>query len=64
DEMAGIHTGIGAGLRSGILKPVVGREFDLADAASAHEAVMSPGAFGKIVLRTREDGSATCGTAA
>lgn len=41
---------IGAGLASGTLRPVVGREFPLADAPRAHEAVLEPGAFGKIVL--------------
>ncbi len=39
-----------AGLENGTLNPVVGREFPLADAARAHEAVMEPGALGKIVL--------------
>ena len=39
-----------AGLANGTLKPVVGREFPLADAAKAHEAVMAAGALGKIVL--------------
>ena len=39
-----------AGLANGTLKPVVGREFPLADAARAHEAVMAAGAHGKIVL--------------
>jgi hypothetical protein len=29
---------------------VVGREMPLADAAKSHEAVLEPGAFGKIVL--------------
>jgi NADPH2:quinone reductase len=49
-EMAGIHAAVGAGLRDGTLRPVVAREFALADAPRAHEAVMSPGAHGKIVL--------------
>jgi NADPH:quinone reductase len=50
-EMAEIHAALGAGLRSGTLRPVIGREFALADAPRAHEAVMSPGAGGKIVLK-------------
>jgi hypothetical protein len=29
---------------------VIGRELPLAEAAKAHQAVMEPGAFGKIVL--------------
>jgi NADPH:quinone reductase len=49
-EMAEIHAGLGAGLRDGTLRPVVAREFALADARLAHEAVLSPGALGKIVL--------------
>jgi peptide/nickel transport system substrate-binding protein len=34
----------------GSLKPVVGREMPLAEAAEAHRAVLEPGAHGKIVL--------------
>jgi len=49
-EMAEIHTALIAGLDNGTLTPVVGRELKLADAARAHEAVMEPGALGKIVL--------------
>ena len=49
-EMASIHAAIGAGLASGTLRPVVGQEIRLAEAARAHEAVMSSGARGKIVL--------------
>jgi NADPH2:quinone reductase len=39
-----------AGVAEGALRPVVGREMPLADAASAHIAVLEPGAHGKIVL--------------
>jgi len=49
-EMAEIHAALIAGLDNGTLTPVVGRELELADAARAHEAVMEPGALGKIVL--------------
>jgi NADPH2:quinone reductase len=49
-EMASIHAAITAGLENGTLRPVVGREMPLADAARAHEAVLRPGAHGKIVL--------------
>lgn len=49
-ELAGIHTALGAGLENGTLRPVVGREMSLADAAKAHVAVLEPGAYGKIVL--------------
>jgi NADPH2:quinone reductase len=44
------HAAIGAGLENGTLRPVVGKEMPLADAPKAHEAVLAPGAFGKIVL--------------
>jgi NADPH:quinone reductase len=49
-ELAGIHAALVAGMRNGTLRPVVGREFPLAEAAAAHEAVMAPGSYGKIVL--------------
>lgn len=49
-ELAGIHAALAAGLENGTLRPVVGREFPLAEAAKAHVAVLAPGAFGKIVL--------------
>lgn len=47
-----IHSAIVAGLESGVLRPVVGQTFPLADAPLAHEAVVQPGAYGKIVLTT------------
>jgi len=50
DEMAGIQAALGAGLANGTLRPVVGQEIPLKDAARAHEVVMSSGAHGKIVL--------------
>jgi len=49
-ELAGIHAAIRAGLESGTLRPVVGRQLPLADAAKAHVAVLEPGSYGKIVL--------------
>jgi NADPH:quinone reductase len=49
-ELAGIHAALVAGLENGTLRPVVGQEMPLAEAARAHEAVMQPGAYGKIVL--------------
>ena len=45
-----IHASIFAGLENESLRPVIAREFPLADAAEAHRAVMAPGASGKIVL--------------
>ena len=50
EEMASIHAALGAGLANGTLRPVVGQELSLKDAARAHEAVLAPGAYGKIVL--------------
>jgi len=50
EEMARIHAGLRAGLESGVLKPVIGREMKLDDAVAAHQAVLEPGAFGKIIL--------------
>ena len=49
-DRAEIDAAIIAGLENGTLDPIVGREMPLADAARAHEAVMEPGALGKIVL--------------
>ena len=49
-ELASIHAALVAGLAIGSLTPVVGREMPLGDAARAHEAVLEPGALGKIVL--------------
>ena len=54
-EMASIHAALVAGLEEGALRPVIGKEFPLADAAEAHRAVMEPGALGKIVLRTESE---------
>lgn len=47
DEM---HAGIVAGLENGTLNPVIGKQFPLAEAPAAHEAVLAQGAYGKIVL--------------
>ena len=50
EDRDAIHAGLGAGLRNGTLRPIVGKELGLAAAAEAHEAVLAPGAKGKIVL--------------
>ncbi len=50
DEMRRVQTALVAGFANGTLRPIVGRTFPLAEASKAHEAVMSPGAYGKIVL--------------
>jgi NADPH2:quinone reductase len=49
-ELASIHAALVAGLENGTLRPVIGKEFPLADAAQAHRALMESGALGKIVL--------------
>ena len=49
-DLNGIHAALVAGLENGSLRPVIGRQFPLAEAAKAHEAVMESGAYGKIVL--------------
>jgi NADPH2:quinone reductase len=49
-ELASTHAALVAGLANGTLRPVIGREMALAEAPQAHEAVMEPGAYGKIVL--------------
>lgn len=49
-EMASIHAALVAGLENGTLRPVIGKEFPLAEAARAHQAVLESGALGKIVL--------------
>jgi NADPH2:quinone reductase len=49
-EMTSIHAALVAGLANATLRPVVGRELPLKEAAAAHVAVLEPGAHGKIVL--------------
>jgi len=50
EELAGIHAALGAALENKTLRPVIGQEIPLAEAARAHKAVMESGAYGKIVL--------------
>jgi NADPH2:quinone reductase len=45
-----IHAGLVAGLANGTLRPIVGKELPLAEAARAHKEILEPGAAGKIVL--------------
>lgn len=49
-EDAEIHAGLIAGLENGTLRPVVGKELPLAEAARAHKEILEPGATGKMVL--------------
>lgn len=50
DEMNHIMNDLIDGLADGSLRPIVGREMPLAEAAASHVAVLEPGAYGKIVL--------------
>lgn len=50
DELHSIHAALYAGFENGTLRPVVGQEFPLTEAAAAQVAVMAPGKLGKIVL--------------
>ncbi len=52
DETVQAHAAIGAGLRAGTLRPIVGQELPLAAAAQAHHAIIESPACGKIVLVT------------
>ncbi|HWI41807.1 MAG TPA: zinc-binding dehydrogenase, partial [Verrucomicrobiae bacterium] len=49
-EYRSMHAAFVEGLANGTLRPVVGREFPLQEAAAAHHAVMESSAHGKIVL--------------
>jgi NADPH2:quinone reductase len=49
-ELAVAHAAIVAGMERSGYKPQVGKELPLADAPRAHEDVLKPGAYGKIVL--------------
>jgi NADPH2:quinone reductase len=49
-EETEIHAGLVAGLENGTLRPIVGKEMPLAEAARAHVEILQPGAAGKIVL--------------
>lgn len=51
-QYAQAHAAIGAGLRNGTLRPVIGRELPLAEAARAHREILEGPAHGKIVLFT------------
>lgn len=52
-ELSSIHAALVAGLEAGTLRPIVGKELPLAEAARAHSEIMEAGAYGKIVLVPR-----------
>jgi len=49
-ELSSIHAYLVSGLKNGTLRPVVGKELPLAEAARAHHLIMESPAYGKIVL--------------
>jgi NADPH2:quinone reductase len=49
-ELKGIHAAIIAGLENHTLRPIIRKEMPLAEVSEAHEEIMKPGAYGKIVL--------------
>ena len=51
-DLASIHEAIVKGLESGAFKPVIDEVIPLAEAQRAHEAILAPGTFGKIVMKT------------
>ena len=50
EDVISIHSALVAGLENKTLRPVIGQEIPLAEAARAHVAQMEAGAYGKIVL--------------
>jgi NADPH:quinone reductase len=51
-ELSSMHAAFVAGLENGTLRPVISQELPLAEAATAHRAVMEASTLGKIVLVT------------
>jgi NADPH:quinone reductase len=49
-EVSEIHAALFAGMENGTLRPVVGKQLPLAEAARAHKEILEPGAAGKVVL--------------
>jgi NADPH2:quinone reductase len=49
-EFAEAHAAVGAGLRTGTLKPIIGRVIPLSEAPRAHREIMETSALGKIVM--------------
>jgi NADPH2:quinone reductase len=50
EQAFSIHSALQSGLENGALRPIVGKEIPLAEAARAHREIMAPDAYGKIVL--------------
>jgi NADPH2:quinone reductase len=51
-EAADALTAVAAGLDNGVIRPVVGDEMPLREAAAAHRKILEPGTRGKLILTT------------
>jgi NADPH2:quinone reductase len=49
-DLLSIHAALVAGLENETLRPVIRHEIPLSEAPRAHEIIMEPGAYGKIIL--------------
>jgi NADPH2:quinone reductase len=49
-DLTSIHAALVAGLENETLRPVIRHEIPLSEAPRAHEIIMEPGAYGKIIL--------------
>jgi len=49
-DEADVHAGLFAGLENGTVRPVVGKELGLGEAARAHKEILETGALGKTIL--------------
>ena len=49
-DRARVYAALDAALEAGVARPVISKELPLADASRAHEEVLRPGSYGKIVL--------------
>jgi NADPH2:quinone reductase len=49
-DLASIHMALYAGLENETLRPIIGKELALDQAAQAHIDILEPGAYGKIIL--------------
>lgn len=49
-DEADVHAGLYAGMESGALRPIVGKELPLGEAVRAHKEILETGAHGKVIL--------------
>jgi NADPH2:quinone reductase len=50
NDKQAIHAALAESIKNGTIRPIIGKEMSLAEASVAHQTVMQPGAYGKIVL--------------